>query len=254
MSGYRITVMQLIGNLNIGGAQEVVRTLSKYLLLPDCHPVVCTLEDGPLREEIESLGVAVEVLPPRRYTVVALPLFLLDMLRIWKALANLIKKYDVDVIQTHILGILNFLVLVLRYTTPLRAAIWTFHSSNFELTETKLAKHHWLLKPKRFVYRLLYRLGSYLVDGIVAVSDQVKVAMLERIGPIGNRITVIYNGVDAQKYSKVIDKKNIREQLGFCSDQSLEYRFLNVKPQTARTVFLVIVIVLHTVFLGVARI
>ncbi|MBN2008176.1 4Fe-4S binding protein [candidate division KSB1 bacterium] len=42
--------------------------------------------------------------------------------------------------------------------------------------------------------------------------------------------------------------------LGSCRDQSLEYRFLKMNPDKARTLFLVIVIVLHTVFLGVARI
>jgi glycosyltransferase involved in cell wall biosynthesis len=223
--------MQLIGDLNIGGAQEVVRTLSKYLLLHDCHPVVCTLEDGPLREEIESLGIVVEILPPRRYTVVAFPLFLLDMLRIWKALADLIRKYDVDIIQTHILGVLNFLVLVLRYTTPLRAVIWTFHNSEFELSEAKLLKHRWLLGPKIFAYRLFYRLGSFLVDGFVAVSDQVKEAILDTIGANGNKVTVICNGVDTQKFSKTIGSKNIRGQLGFTNNQYLIIVVATLKEQ-----------------------
>lgn len=231
MSNSRITVMQLIGSLRIGGAEEVVRTLSEHLLSHNCRPIVCTLSDGPLREEIESLGIDVEVLSPRRYTVVAFPLFIVDMIRLWRALAGLIKKYEVDVIQTHVLGILDFLALLLRYTTPLRAVIWTFHNSEFELTEAKLSKHRWLLRPKRFAYSLFYRLGSYLVDGFVAVSDQVKIAMLERIGPIGHKVTVICNGVDTQRYSEAIDTTNTRRQLGFSDDQYLIIVVATLKEQ-----------------------
>ncbi len=42
--------------------------------------------------------------------------------------------------------------------------------------------------------------------------------------------------------------------IGSCKGKFLEYCFLNWKVDTARIVFLVMVIVLHTVFLGVARI
>lgn len=45
-------VLQIIKNLDIGGAQEVVRTLVEYLALGDCVPVVCTFQDGPLRQDI----------------------------------------------------------------------------------------------------------------------------------------------------------------------------------------------------------
>ena len=53
----KLNVMQIILNLDIGGAQEVVRMLVEYLASDDCLPVVCSVKDGPLRQDIERLGI-----------------------------------------------------------------------------------------------------------------------------------------------------------------------------------------------------
>jgi len=191
-----------------------VRTLVEYLASDDCVPVVCSFRDGPLRQDIERLGIRVEVLPSRRYSIVAFPLFVIDMIRIWWSLARLVKKYDIDVVQTHLLRILDFLVLPLRYTARLRVVLWTFHSANFVIAERDLPRYKWLLKPKRYAHHLLYRLASRLVNGFIAVSDEVKEAMVEIIGPIQDKITVIRNGVDVKRYGQPVDKARVQSQLG----------------------------------------
>ena len=202
--------MQLILNLDIGGAQQVVRTLVKYLQASEqCTPVVCTFRDGPLRPEIEQLGIPVEVLPQRKHSIVALPLFVLDMVRIWRALAALVRKYDLAVIQTHLLTSLDYLVLILRYTTPLKAVYWTFHSFNFEIDGSQLTRHRWLLGPKRAVHRLLYRWAARLVNGYIAISDQVGQALVDVIGPIGRKVVVIANGVDIDQYGDGLGKGHV---------------------------------------------
>ena len=66
--------MQIIGNLDIGGAQEVVRTLAEYLQQCGQASVVCTFKDRPrCRKEIERLGIPVEILPKRRHSILAFP-------------------------------------------------------------------------------------------------------------------------------------------------------------------------------------
>lgn len=214
MPAGKLNVMHLIADLEIGGAQEVVRTLVEYLALDNCRPVVCTFKDGPLRQEIERAGIKVKVLPPRRYGIVALPLFVVDMFRLWRILAQFIKEHQIDVVQTHLLRSLDFLVLLLRYTTRLRAVLWTFHSANFVLTETHLSRHRWLLKPKRWIHNRLYRLASPMVDGLIAVSGEVKAAMVQTIGLGPDKITVIYNGVDLKRYTPHVDKTLLRRRLG----------------------------------------
>jgi glycosyltransferase involved in cell wall biosynthesis len=228
-SGLR--VLQIIGNLNTGGAQEVVRTLAEYLALRDCVPIVCTFRDGPLRREIEQLGVEVIVLPGRRYSIVALPFFIADMARILRVLAELIERYNVDVIQTHLLSALDFLVLLLRYTTRVRVILWTFHNVNFALEKSDLPRYKWLLKPKRYVHNLLYRLTSPLISGFIAVSDEVKESMVQVIGPIADKITVICNGVDTKRYGHRVDRAEIRTRLGLKADTRLLAIVATLKEQ-----------------------
>jgi glycosyltransferase involved in cell wall biosynthesis len=210
----QIKVLQIISDLGIGGAQEVVRTLVEYLASDDCVPIVCTFKDGPLRHDIEQLGIKVVMLPSRRYSIVAFPWFVADMIRIWRALIRLVKKYNVDVVQTHLLRSLDFLALLLQYTSHAHTVLWTFHNANFVLAEVHLSSYKWLLKPKRYVHNLLYRLTSPLVGGFVAVSEEVEKAMVETIGPIQDKITVVCNGVDVRRYGKSIDKAPVRSQLG----------------------------------------
>lgn len=231
MENRKVAVMQVIDNLDIGGAQEVLCTLVKHLAAHNCRPIVCTFKDGPLRQDIERSGVYVEVLTGRHYSVMALPLFVIDMVRIWRALAKLVKKHKVDVVQTHLLGSLDFLILLLRYTTPLRVVLWTFHITNFELTASQLPKYRWMLGPKKLSHRLLYRLTSRLVDGFIAVSGDVKKAMLEIIGPIGDKVTVICNGVDTQKYRQTVDKRFVRNHLGLAADTRLIALVATLKEQ-----------------------
>ena len=208
MQNGKLNVMQIILNLDRAGAQEVVRTLVDYLAAGGCVPVVCTFQDGPLRRDIEQLGVKVEVLPPRRYSIVAFPLFIIDMIRIWRQLARLVKKYNIDIVQTHLLEALDFLVLTLPYGTNLHVVLWTFHNADFLPT-----MKHWLLKPKRFVYRLLYRLTVSKVDGFIAVSDEVRASMIRQIGPIQNKVMTISNGVDVRRYNGSKDKEAICREL-----------------------------------------
>ena len=42
--------------------------------------------------------------------------------------------------------------------------------------------------------------------------------------------------------------------IGSCKFNSIEYRFFRIKPEMARSIYIVMVVVLHAVFMGVARI
>jgi glycosyltransferase involved in cell wall biosynthesis len=204
----KLSVMQVILNLDLAGAQEVVRTLVEYLQANGCNVTVCAFRDGPMRSEIEKAGARVEILRRPRYKVVFLPMFLAEMLRIRRELAQLIEAYRVDVVQTHILEVLDFLVLTLRYDTNLHVVLWTIHNVNFLPTV-----EHWLLSAKRFVYRLLYRLAAGKVDGFIAVSDEVCESLIRQIGPIGNKVTTIPNGVDVKRYERPENKAALCHQL-----------------------------------------
>ncbi|MCQ3975046.1 MAG: hypothetical protein DPW09_16525 [Anaerolineae bacterium] len=227
----KLIVMQIIDNLDIGGAQEVVHTLVKYLAVGNCRPIVCTLKDGPLRHDIERLGIKVEVLPGRRYGITKFPLFVLDLIRIGRSLAALVRQYEVDVVQTHLLRLLDFIVLFLPFVTRLRLVLWTFHNAKFELTPANLPSHRWLFPIKLYGFRLLYRLAAALVGGFVAVSDEVKNSMVEVIGPIQAKVHVICNGVDTSRYEQEVDRALIRQHLGLAAEARLIIVLATLKEQ-----------------------
>jgi glycosyltransferase involved in cell wall biosynthesis len=208
--------MQIILTLERAGAQEVVRTLVDYLQTMGCSLTVCAFRDGPMREEIENLGVKVEILERPRYSVVWLPLFLIEMWRIRRELARLVKKYNVEVAQTHLLEVLDFLVLTLRYDTPLRVVLWTIQNVEF----LPIMKHR-LLESKRRLYRWLYRLTAGLVDGFIVVSDQVREALLRQVGPIENKIITIPNAVDVRRYERPGDRETLCRELGIETNSHL---------------------------------
>lgn len=212
MQDRKLKVMHILQDLGVGGTQEVVRTLVQYLAMEECVPIVCTLKDGHLRQGIEKLGIKVEFLEGRRYRFVYLPLFILDLLRIRRALAELIKKYNVNVVQTHTVWPIDLLLLTLLSNTNLRGLLWTFHSANFMYSRTALVK---------FVYNWLYRLGARRVSGFVAVSDEVREAMIRRIGPIQDKIVTICNGVDLRRYEHPANRITVRRQLGVGIDTKL---------------------------------
>jgi glycosyltransferase involved in cell wall biosynthesis len=156
---------------------------------------------------------------------------MLDVFRTCRSLAALVKKHEVDVIQTHLLRVFDFVALPLLYTTKLRALYWTFHNANFELTPAKVPKWGGLLKIKNSAYRLFYRSAAKLVNGFVAVSDEVKNSMVRIIGPIGDKTTVICNGVDTERYQQPIDRAAVRQQIDIAEEDYLIIVLATFKKQ-----------------------
>jgi glycosyltransferase involved in cell wall biosynthesis len=222
MAGYddKLNVMQVILNLERAGAQEVVRTLTEYLQANGCNVTVCAFGDGPMRAEIERLGVKVELLSRPRYSVVFLPMFLAEMLRIRRELARLIETYHVDVVQTHVLQVLDFLILTLRHDTRLRVVLWTMQNVEF-LPKWMPEQNHWLQKSKKWGYRLLYRLMAGQVDGFIAVSDEVRQSLVRQIGPVQDKIFTVCNAVDLKLFERPGDKTTLCGQLGLKADSRL---------------------------------
>lgn len=212
-----LRIMQVVYDLKIGGGQEVVRTLVENLAERGCKPIVCAFEDGPLRAEIERLGITVEILPDKQHSIVALPLFIAEMLRIRRALIALVDKYEVTVIQTQLLRIMDLLVLSLKLNRRV-LVFWTFQNALFTLRADHLARHKWLLGAKQAAYHTLYRFASRWVDGLIAVSDDVRRALLSYFGPIADKVSVIYNSVDVRRYQHQVDKAQKLRELGLPTD------------------------------------
>jgi glycosyltransferase involved in cell wall biosynthesis len=211
------TVLHVVANLDRGGAQEVVRTLALYL--PECgwSPVVATLRDGPLRAELEAAGVPVAVLTSRRHSMLSPLKAAAELRQIRAGLRAVVREHAVSVLQTHLLGSLDFLVLTLRHH-GLPAVLWTVHNAVLDLRPDQLPPgQRWLLGAKRAGYRLAYRVGGRLADGFVAVSDAVGSAVRRTYRPPARRLFVIPNGVDTERYATAPSRDAMRSSLALPS-------------------------------------
>lgn len=205
----RHNILHVILDLELAGAQESLCTLAEHLQANDWALTVCAFRDGPLRKRIEASGVAVELLKPPRCTVSNLSLYLAEIRRIRRELLRLVKARKVSLIQTHILGPLDFLTLSLRYTTKLKGIFWTIHGIDF-----LPARRGRFLQTRRFISRCLYRLLANKVDGFIAVCDSVRQSVIRQLGPINNKIVVINNGVSLKRFVHPGNRPTLCTQLG----------------------------------------
>jgi glycosyltransferase involved in cell wall biosynthesis len=223
-------IMLVTPNLDVGGAQETVRQLARYLPRAGARTVVCSFGDGPLRAEIEADGTPVEMLPARRHSVIAVPSFLAEMIARRRDVVRLVQAHGVDVVLTQGLGTLDFLIMSLRWRS--RTAVWwTIQNAQFTLRREHLNSHTWLFGPKRVVHRWLYRLGSAIVDGVIAVSDETARSFAAETGTPTDRIHVVCNAVDTEAFDGVRDRAKIRAQLGFGADEHVMTAVATFKRQ-----------------------
>lgn len=212
-------VLQLVDNLDIGGAQEVARTLAEHLAAAGCEVAIAALADGPLRDPIEAAGIPVTLLPERRAAITSPVAFAAEMHRLRRELLGLIDARRVDVVQTHLLRSLDFLALSLKTGRDVKV-YWTFHNANFDLRRDHLRRHGWLLGAKRQAHHALYTLGSRRADGLIAVAPEVKESILATMPGIApDKIAVIPNGVDTRRYQRRGDRTATRAALGLSPEE-----------------------------------
>ncbi|MGE5227581.1 MAG: glycosyltransferase [Planctomycetaceae bacterium] len=206
------TVLLVLPNLDVGGAQESARTVASLLPAAGCPTVVCTFRDGPLRADLEAAGVPVEVLPARRHAVAMLPWYLAESRRLRRDLRRVASAHGASVLQCQTLGPTAFLAAALR--EPSLRVWWRIPNVVFEVSADKAGRHHRFLGLKRAAHRALYRRHARRIDGIVAVADDVADAFARTTGVARDRITVVPNGVDTDRYPAPVDRAAVRRGLG----------------------------------------
>lgn len=166
----KLHVAVLLPDLRTGGAERLlvdfVRILKERESLVTLH--VLGLRDGPIREELEELGCAVKVLRSRRR---------FDPAAIGRAIAEL-RRIQPALIHAHLprAGVLGRLAAI-HSRIPI---IYTEHS----LWE----QHHPL---SRVFNRLTFRLNT----AVIAVSEAIKVSIVDQIRFPPDRIITIRNGI-----------------------------------------------------------
>ena len=187
----RLKLIQITHDLAIGGLQQVVVNLCKFIDKEKFNvSVLCLRALGSFTKEVENMGVKVTLLPqPEKGT---------DYVSFFK-IAKILKKENIDIIHTHntqpfVEGTLGALL-----APKVKAIVHTDHARDFP-------------DKKRYMFseRLVSRFASY----IVGVSDHTcrNLIEYEKISP--RKLVTITNGIDGSKFAINIDRDKKKKELG----------------------------------------
>lgn len=170
------TILHLSTSSGPGGAERVISTMAAAMNQSGWRVIVGMFRTGWLQEECDRLGVKTMVIPLTGIGGVG---WIRDCRRF-------IRRERVDLVHAH-----EFSAIVLGWIVAMLVGIpfvATVHGKNY----------YWEKRRRRIAYRVISRFGT-----MVAVSENLKEFLCQKVGIADTRVRVIYNGVDAvQKLSE----------------------------------------------------
>lgn len=168
-------VLHLIESWGPGGAETIVLELCRKLSEKSFYPIVGLLNDGWLNQELLKHGIETVIIK-NRYPYD--PFCLLQLIKI-------IRMRNVDIIHSHefMMNVYGAIASILTN----KPIITTIHGKNY----------YW----EKWRRRLAYRFMGNFATRVIAVSEDLKNFVAERTGISRNKISVIYNGIDLNKYN-----------------------------------------------------
>lgn len=185
-----LKVLYLINHAGKAGTERYVESLITSLNGKYIKAYLAYNEEGLLAERMRSAGVETFRITMRHP---------FDMKAVME-LAKLCKKLDIDLIHAQFLRE-NYIALLSRLINPKVKVMYTNH----------------FILPNNFAQRQCNRVLTSMESNIIAVCNKGKEQMIKN-GINGNRIKVVFNGVDPSLWGKS-EKSTIREEFGIGDDE-----------------------------------
>jgi len=199
---FRDRILHLIGDLNPGGAENLVVRLAKGLTHLNYQVLVCSREGGSLLANL--MDIPTFILPKEG---VFDPRYLLR-------LCHLIRRQRIDIIHSHLYG--NDLYAVLAGLLTRRTVILTVHGEDSFRTAQR---------------RLFYRLAARHVSTLVAVSRSLQRRLVEELRIPDHKVALILNGIDALPLSTSPHLDDLRASLDLPPTRPIIGALGNIKPE-----------------------
>ena len=184
----KINTLYVITSLECGGAERRLVEFLKKINRDRYYPIVCCLfKGGFFLREVEKEKIKVYILNKHKFDFT-----------IFFSLLKIIKKEKIEIIHTHMF-ISNF---------------WGRLAGKFAKVPVIISTEHCTVIPwKNWFQRLMDKILSRWSDMIIAVSESVKMTHLSREKIFPDKMVVIYDGVDTDKFnSELVDRESeIRE-------------------------------------------
>lgn len=189
----KIRLMQITHDLDIGGLQQVVVNLCRYIDRNRFQvSVLCLRGHGEFVPEIEKMGIPVFFLPQKKET---------DYF-IFLKVAQLLRREKIDVIHTH-------------NTQPfVDGTLASFMSGVKKIVHTDHARAF----PDKRRYMVAEWIMSHFAYKVVGVSDHTTANLREFEKISSEKLLTIQNGISKEKYSVCIDKAKKRKELGLLKE------------------------------------
>jgi len=187
-----LRLLHIVKNLPTGGIQRQLLELLRRYDRKRVLPLVCSIKDkGQIGMEIETLGVEVICLdrPKEGFDLFAL----IDLYK-------LIKEREIQIVRTH-----SFKANLHGIIAARMAGVPCIVASVHNVYEKE--------RERNFGRRISNRCLSNYADKIVAVSNAVKSDIMKYDGIAGEKVEIIYNGIDIDKFKSSAGSP-VRERLG----------------------------------------
>ena len=190
------TVCQVVHSLEVGGTEVLVAQFARNLSDKFRMVIACLDRLGPLGEDLRHEGFEVRVIGRNAG---------IDW-RCGRNLSRFLREYNVDLIHAH------------QYTPFFQGLVSRVFYRRPPVLFTEHGRHHPDVPSRKRA--IANRLLVQQRDRVVAVGSAVKQALItnERIN--GDRIAVVYNGVDLAPYANIVhaDRAGIRRELQLDDD------------------------------------
>ncbi|MDO9224740.1 MAG: glycosyltransferase [Pseudomonadota bacterium] len=184
----RLKVLRVVIGLNQGGVQQGVLNLCRGLDPVRFEPIACAIENsGAIGAEIEKAGFEVILLGYKRQA--------------WKtirALARIIRERQIDIVHAS------------SYHPALYARIAGLLAGR----PVMLDYEHTIRERKRLFRLLLSRWLDCHTDAHVAVARQVAEHVRDWYGYAADKVHVIHNGVDTDRFRPAADRAAAKAAVG----------------------------------------
>lgn len=186
-------IVHVISSLKLGGAENCLLGLVAYLQKNNYQQKVIYFHDGPIKSQIELLGIPTYKISGYIYQYD--PIFLM---RLYK----LIKKLKPDVIHSSLWAANFFGVLIARLLQIPRAAAL-----------------HTVQEHEGRVRNFLTRFNLPRTNSIIAVGHAVSLSVKKKYDLKNNQVKVIPNGIDYARLATLATENQItRAELGISAD------------------------------------
>ena len=215
----KITLLYFIPSFGTGGTERLIADLVTRLDPDRFRVSVCVQHRGAMGDTLTDRGYTVHVLTELRPRRSATPLGKLRSLTDRVAsLRNLVEREHIDILHTHHLG-----PLLHAYLAGFRFRDWKWVHTEHIRPDVDTGYPRWLERAARLMFSA--------PDAVTGVSDAVGDYLRDRRRVTRERVKVIYNGVDVDRFAGPYDGSAKRQELGIPSKAWIIGLVASLRPQ-----------------------